>query len=139
MNPKHFFTGIFLLSVLALAPLIGITASLAQRADPASSRLATPPGRAPNRAQADADPAAANLVESGRWEWAGAGALNDIFFLDATHGWAAGTGVWKTIDGGATWYRVPDLRTIGPRSKWFSLTPAEVMPSAKSPARAHHR
>jgi photosystem II stability/assembly factor-like uncharacterized protein len=37
----------------------------------------------------------------------GAGTLNDIFFLDATHGWAAGAGIWKTTDGGATWYRMP--------------------------------
>ena len=107
MNPKHFFTGVFLLATLALAPLIGLTASLAQRPDPATNRPTVSAGRAPTRAQADADPAAGGLVESGRWEWAGAGALNDIFFLDAAHGWAAGTGVWKTIDGGVTWARVP--------------------------------
>ena len=119
MTPKHFFTGIFLLTALALAPLVGITASLAQRADPAASHLAVSPGRAPSISQADADPAAGGLMESGRWEWAGGGTLNDIFFLDAAHGWAAGTGVWKTIDGGATWYSRADLRTVGAEASGF--------------------
>ncbi len=50
----------------------------------------------------DADP----LTESGRWEWAGGGTLNDIFFVDSTYGWAVGPGVWRTTDGGATWRRI---------------------------------
>jgi len=49
------------------------------------------------------------LEEAGRWEWAGGGALNDVFFLDADHGWAAGNGLWKTTDGGATWQHVSVL------------------------------
>ena len=53
----------------------------------------------------DADP----LTEAGRWELFGRGALNDVFFVDGTYGWAAGTGVWKTTDGGATWRRIPVL------------------------------
>ena len=35
--------------------------------------------------------------------------LNDVFFVDSAYGWAAGTGVWKTTDGGATWRRIPLL------------------------------
>ncbi len=107
MNPKHFFTGMLLLSALALAPLIGINTSLAQRAAPAPNRPAVSPGGARYGTQADADPATGSLIESGRWEWAGGGTLNDIFFLDATHGWAVGSGIWKTSDGGVTWKRVP--------------------------------
>ena len=29
--------------------------------------------------------------------------------MDSNTGWAAGTGVWKTTDGGATWRRIPLL------------------------------
>ena len=48
----------------------------------------------------------AGLVESGRWEWAGGGGFNDVFFLDDAYGWAVGPGVWRTTDGGSTWRRV---------------------------------
>ncbi len=61
----------------------------------------------PSPAAAAADlPAANPLTESGRWEWAGGGVLNDIFFVDATYGWAVGPGVWRTTDAGATWRRI---------------------------------
>ena len=53
----------------------------------------------------DADP----LTEAGRWELFGSGTLNDVFFVDSSYGWAAGTGVWKTTDGGATWRRLPSM------------------------------
>jgi len=49
------------------------------------------------------------LAEAGRWELFGRGALNDAFFVDSSYGWAAGTGVWKTTDGGTTWRRIPVL------------------------------
>ncbi len=49
------------------------------------------------------------LEEAGRWEWAGGGTLNDIFFVDAEHGWASGNGIWKTTDGGANWSHVTVL------------------------------
>ena len=46
------------------------------------------------------------LVESGHWEWAAGGTLNDVFFVDNTYGWAVGPDVWRTTDGGSTWRRV---------------------------------
>ena len=49
------------------------------------------------------------LAEAGRWELFGRGVLNDIFFVDSAYGWAAGTGIWRTTDGGTTWRRVPIL------------------------------
>ena len=73
--------------------------------------VVTPTGaatRAPTSAAPDA-PDADPLTEAGRWELFGRGALNDVFFVDGTYGWAAGTGVWKTTDGGATWRRIPVL------------------------------
>ncbi len=54
----------------------------------------------------DADP----LTEAGRWElFGGGGVVSDIFFVDSAYGWAAGTSVWKTTDGGATWRRPSSL------------------------------
>ena len=54
----------------------------------------------------DADP----LTEAGRWElFGGGGTLSDVFFVDGSYGWAAGTSVWKTTDGGTTWRRLPSL------------------------------
>ncbi len=35
--------------------------------------------------------------------------LNDVFFVDSAYGWAAGTGVWRTTNGGTTWRRIPIL------------------------------
>jgi photosystem II stability/assembly factor-like uncharacterized protein len=57
-------------------------------------------------------PAAASAVTpvfegAGRWEYAGGGALNDVFFVDALHGWAVGDSAWRTENGGATWQRMP--------------------------------
>jgi photosystem II stability/assembly factor-like uncharacterized protein len=37
------------------------------------------------------------------------GHLNDVFFLDSTHGWMVGEKLWATVDGGVTW----NARTIG--------------------------
>ena len=54
---------------------------------------------------ADIDP----LTEAGRWELFGRGVLNDVFFVDSSYGWAAGSGVWRTTDSGATWRRIPLL------------------------------
>ena len=73
--------------------------------------LSSPPGAA-TRASTSAAPDAPDadpLTEAGRWELFGRGVLNDVFFVDGTYGWAAGTGVWKTTDGGATWRRIPLL------------------------------
>ena len=111
MNPRHFLTGLGLLLVLTLVPLTGVIASPApavRAIAPLSASRPNPPQSALQAApQAGADATANPLVESGRWEWAGGGTLHDIFFTDATHGWAVGTGVWGTIDGGTTWSRVP--------------------------------
>ena len=63
----------------------------------------------------DADP----LTEAGRWElFGGGGTLNDVFFfVDSAYGWSAGTAVWKTIDGGARWRRLPEpVGGTSPRS-----------------------
>ncbi len=107
MNPRRSFTGLCLLLVLAVVPLAGVTASSAPTASAIAHLPSSRPDLAPSEPQDVSDATANSLMESGRWEWAGGGTLNDIFFLDAAHGWAVGTGVWKTVDGGATWYRVP--------------------------------
>ncbi len=76
-------------TVLLLA-LIGGLASAAPGFAPGE-----PTDGAPASAAGAGGPNADPLTESGRWEWAGGGTLNDIFFVDSTYGWAAGTGVWK--------------------------------------------
>ncbi len=44
---------------------------------------------------------------AGRWEYAGGGIFNDVFFLDENHGWVVGDTMWRTTDGGLTWTRTP--------------------------------
>ncbi len=63
----------------------------------------------PAAAAAPAGAAADPLGEAGRWELFSGGQINDVFFVDSSYGWAAGTGVWRTTDGGATWRRIPVL------------------------------
>ena len=109
MNPKCLFSGLFLLLALALIPLTGTAASPAQQTGPQADLQTSHPDQALSDAQ-DLAPATVDpLTEAGRWELFGRGVLNDVFFVDSSYGWAAGTGVWKTTDGGATWRRIPVL------------------------------
>ncbi len=89
----------FLAGVTAVV-LLALVGGLATAAPGAAPEEPTK-GAAASVAGAD-DTFADPLTESGRWEWAGGGALNDIFFVDSAYGWAVGPGVWRTTDGGST-------------------------------------
>ena len=93
--------GVTAIVLLALIGGLAIAAPGPAPHEPAEEAPDPPAGAA----SPDADP----LTEAGRWELFGRGALNDIFFVDGSYGWAAGAGVWRTTDGGATWRRIPLL------------------------------
>jgi photosystem II stability/assembly factor-like uncharacterized protein len=109
VNPKSLLSGLWLLLALALVPLAGAAASSAQRIGPQANLPAPHPDAALSDAQDIADATVDPLTEAGRWELFGRGVLTDVFFVDSAYGWAAGTGVWRTTNGGTTWRRIPVL------------------------------
>ena len=48
--------------------------------------------------------------------------LNDVFFVDATHGWAVGEqgAIWKTDDSGQSWQLRPSGAVLALESVWFA-------------------
>lgn len=43
--------------------------------------------------------------------WSGMDASWKVQFVDESHGWMAGAGLWQTTDGGSSWHRLDDLGT----------------------------